>query len=162
MRATDMTSHTLRTAKPSDVRAILELVGHYSALGLMLPRSQAQVLEHIRDFTVAISEKGSLQAVAALHPVAEDLAEIRSLAVAEDLKGKGLGRRLVESCLADAARLGLRRVFALTYQTVFFEKLGFNQVEKLTLPQKIWGDCVHCAKFGDCDEVAVLKTLGEP
>jgi amino-acid N-acetyltransferase len=100
--------------------------------------------------------------VVALHPVGEDLAEIRSLAVREDRKGGGMGRHLVEFCLEDAKDLKLRRVFALTYQTEFFKKLGFVQVEKLTLPQKIWGDCVHCAKFSDCDEVAMLLTLTEP
>jgi amino-acid N-acetyltransferase len=65
----------------------------------------------------------------------------------------------VETCLEDARRLGIRRVFSLTYQTAFFEKLRFKTVEKLTLPQKIWGDCVHCAKFSDCDEVAVLRDV---
>jgi amino-acid N-acetyltransferase len=162
MRATDMNAPTLRTAKPSDTRAILGLVGHFSALGLMLPRSYADVLERIRDFTVAVTDDDTLKGVVGLHPVGEDLAEIRSLAVAEDLRGKGVGRRLVESCLQEASQMGLQRVFALTYQTAFFDKLGFAKVEKLTLPQKIWGDCVHCAKFSDCDEVAVLKTLGEP
>jgi amino-acid N-acetyltransferase len=116
-------------------------------------------MERIRDYIVASDADGKILGAAALHPVAEDLAEIRSLAVDEVWKGKGIGRRLVETCIEDALRLGIRRVFALTYQTAFFDRLSFKPVEKLTLPQKIWGDCVHCAKFSECDEVAVLREL---
>ena len=162
MRVTNMNQSILRTARPSDTRAILSLIGRYSAQGVMLPRTYAQVLERIRDYVVSVSPDGSLRGVAGLHPVAEDMAEIRSLAVEEGMTGKGLGRQLVQQCLQDARGLGLKRVFALTYQTEFFTKMGFEKVEKLTLPQKIWGDCVHCAKFSDCDEVAVLKILGAP
>jgi amino-acid N-acetyltransferase len=150
---------TFRSAKPADTRAILILVNRYAAQGQMLPRSYAQVLERIRDYRVAVGSENQVLGVVALQPVAEDLAEIRSLAVDESWKGKGLGRALVESCLEDAKALGVRRVFALTYQTAFFDKLGFKSVEKLTLPQKIWGDCVHCAKFDACDESAVLRVL---
>jgi amino-acid N-acetyltransferase len=153
-----MSEPTCRAAKPSDARAILGLISHYSSRGQMLPRTYAQVMERVRDFNVVL-EGPVLVGCAGLHPVGEDLAEIRSLAVGEGKTGKGYGRSLVASCLRDAGQLGLQRVFALTYQTGFFEKMGFAQVEKLTLPQKIWGDCVHCAKFGDCDEVAVLRNL---
>jgi amino-acid N-acetyltransferase len=83
------------------------------------------------------------------------------LAVEEALQGNGIGKKLLEFCLEDAKELQLNRVFALTYQTDFFDKFGFHKVEKLTLPQKIWGDCVHCAKFSDCDEIAVLKTMNK-
>jgi len=153
----------LRKARPSDVRAILQLISSYSTQGLLLPRPFKEVIEKIRDFSVIQEgEAQPLLGVVALHPVGEDLAEIRSLAVREDRKGTGMGRQLVDFCLEDARFLQLRRVFALTYQTEFFKKLGFVQVEKLTLPQKIWGDCVHCAKFSDCDEVAMLLTLNQP
>ncbi len=129
----------------------------------MLPRPYAQVMDKIRDFVVAVDEMapGSLKGIVALHVVGEDLAEIRSLAVDEALQGKGIGKKLLEFCLNDARELRLNRVFALTYQTEFFDKLGFHKVEKLSLPQKIWGDCVHCAKFSDCDEIAVLLNLGK-
>jgi len=153
-----MNDLTYRRARPSDARAILGIINGYSAKGLMLPRSFAQVVERIRDFTVAAAD-GAVQGVVALHVVGEDLAEVRSLAVLESQAGRGMGRRLVESCVSDAKDLGLSRIFTLTYQTSFFEKLGFAKVEKTTLPQKIWGDCVHCAKFSDCDEVAMIRTL---
>lgn len=154
---------TFRRARPSDTRAILQLIQFYSAKGLMLPRSFAQVVEKIRDFTVAVGDgaDGSpLKGVVALHVVGEDLAEVRSLAVEESLQGQGVGRKLLESCIVDAKDLHLQKIFTLTYQTRFFDKLGFERVEKLTLPQKIWGDCVHCAKFSDCDEIAMIKNIG--
>jgi len=142
----------------------LNLINVYSAKGVMLPRPYAQVMEKIRDFVVAIDEsapEASLKGIVALHVVGEDLAEIRSLAVDEALQGQGVGKKLLDFCLNDAKELQLKRVFALTYQTEFFTKLGFKQVEKLTLPQKIWGDCVHCAKFSDCDEIAMLLNIGK-
>ncbi len=153
----------LRKARPSDAKAIVGLIASYSTKGLLLPRPQNQIIDKIRDFSVVVQESDpALLGIVALHTVGEDLAEIRSLAAREDWKGKGIGRQLVEYCLLEAKELSLSRVFALTYQTGFFEKLGFKKVEKLTLPQKIWGDCVHCAKFSDCDEVAMLLTLDKP
>jgi len=152
-----------RKARPSDTRSILNLINHYSTKGLMLPRSFSQVVEKIRDFTVA-TEEGSehpIKGVVALHVVGEDLAEVRSLAVEESLQGKGIGKKLLQHCIDDAQEMNLRRIFTLTYQTKFFNGLGFAQVEKMTLPQKIWGDCVHCAKFSDCDEIAMVKTINQ-
>jgi amino-acid N-acetyltransferase len=158
-----MNSLVYRRARPSDTRSILNLINHYSAKGVMLPRSFSQVIEKIRDFTVAVDENTkelSIKGVVALHVVGEDLAEVRSLAVDEPLVGKGIGKKLIQFCVTDAKEMRLQRIFALTYQIDFFSKLGFEKVEKLTLPQKIWGDCVHCAKFSDCDEIAVLLNLG--
>ncbi len=156
-----MNALTYRRARPSDTRSILNLINHYSAKGLMLPRSFSQVVEKVRDFTVAVEENPSpsLKGVVALHVVGEDLAEVRSLAVEESLQGRGVGKKLLQHCFDDARELQLQRIFTLTYQTGFFSKLGFIQVEKLTLPQKIWGDCVHCAKFSDCDEIAMLLNI---
>jgi amino-acid N-acetyltransferase len=94
-----------------------------------------------------------------LHICWEDLAEVRSLAVAEDQGGKGIGRQLVQACLDEARQLGLKRVFALTYKPGFFEKLGFHTIEKSELPHKIWGDCMKCAKFPECDEIAMSIEL---
>ena len=89
----------------------------------------------------------------------EDLAEIRSLFVREELRGKGYGRVLVEGCLEDARALGIRRLFTLTYKTEFFSKMGFVEVGKDVLPQKIWADCIHCPKFPDCDEIAMQRDI---
>ena len=91
----------------------------------------------------------------------ENLAEVRSLAVHPDFGGRGIGRTLVEACINEARSLGLKQLFALTYQPHFFGRLGFEQVEKSDLPQKIWRDCMKCAKFPDCDELAFLFELSQ-
>ena len=79
--------------------------------------------------------------------------------VGEDFLKGGVGGALVESCLAEANELGIHRVFVLTYKEAFFEKVGFHTIDKSDLPHKIWADCVKCAKFPDCDEVAMAKEL---
>jgi amino-acid N-acetyltransferase len=88
-----------------------------------------------------------------------DLAEIKSLAVAETHQGRGFGKRLVLACLEEGQALGLGRVFALTYKPAFFEKLGFEIVDKATLPHKVWTECIRCPKFPDCGEIAVVLDL---
>jgi len=89
----------------------------------------------------------------------EDLGEIRSLAVVEEAQGRGLGSKLVEACLAEAVELGLSRVFVLTLTREFFSRFGFRDIEKSQLPHKIWADCIHCPKFPDCDEIAMILEL---
>jgi amino-acid N-acetyltransferase len=121
----------------------------------MLPKSRNHLYQHIRDFFVA--KKGSeFAGCGALHVLWADLGEIRSLAVDERYQGNGVGRRIVEALLLDALSLALPRVFALTYQEAFFKRLGFIQVEKETMPRKVWGECMDCPKFPNCDEVAVV------
>ena len=130
----------------------------YAKDGLVLPRSLAEIYEQIRDFFVFIENEQVIGAVA-LNICWEDLAEVRSLAVEDGFGGRGVGRHLVEACLAEAQQLGIKQVFALTYQPGFFERLNFHVIEKSELPQKIWGDCMKCAKFPDCDETAMNLTL---
>ena len=101
-------------------------------------------------------DKGKIKGVCALHIMWDDLAEIRSLAVSKDLQGKGIGKRLLTTCIKEAKGLGIKRVFALTYQPEFFRKIGFKEIDKSKLPQKIWGDCLRCPKFPECDEDAVI------
>lgn len=148
----------VRKAIIKDAREIHRLLLNYARDGLMLPRSLAEIYEAIRDFYV-FEIDGQVVGTVALNICWEDLAEVRSLAVREEHGGQGIGRHLVEACLAEARQLGLRRVFALTYKQVFFEKLGFAVIEKSELPQKIWGDCMKCAKFPDCDEIAMSISL---
>jgi amino-acid N-acetyltransferase len=82
------------------------------------------------------------------------------LAVEEEDQKKGIGAKLVKACLEESRLLGAKKVFALTYQPEFFERLGFKKVEKTVLPHKIWTDCLKCVKFPDCDEIAVVRELG--
>lgn len=149
----------IRKARISDVRSIHVLVMHFADQGLLLPRSLSEIYDHLRDYTVIETSDNNIVGVIALNICWEGLAEVKSLAVREDYQEQGIGRQLVEHCLSEAVVLGIYRVFTLTYQPKFFEKLGFKLVDKSSLPQKIWADCIKCPKFPDCDEVALLLEL---
>ena len=146
----------IRKAKISDVKDIQTLVNSYAEKDLMLPRSMNNLYDNIRDYYV-LEVDGKVKGCVALNIVWDDLAEVKALAVDESEKGKGWGRNLVETCLAEAKELGIKKVFALTLIKDFFNKLGFKTVQKRRLPQKIWGECIHCIKFPDeCNEIAVM------
>jgi len=147
---------TVRKARMEDVKDIHALLLSTAGEGMLLPRSLTQLYSHLRDFFVMRDAGDVLIGCGALSIMWEGLAEIRSLLVAPACRSSGGGRLLVRACLDEARELGLRRVFALTYQVAFFERQGFSVVSKDVLPQKVWVDCVHCAKFPDCDETAVL------
>ena len=149
----------IRKAKISDVRPIHALLTHFADQGLLLPRSLSEIYDHLRDYTVIQTSDDNIVGVAALNICWEDLAEVKSLAVLEDYQARGIGRQLVEHCLSEAVALGIYRVFTLTYQSRFFERLGFSLVDKSLLPQKIWAECIKCPKFPDCDEIAMLVEL---
>jgi len=151
-------SFTIRKAKPSDAVKIHELVNEYAKEGLLLPLSLNKLYDNIRDFWVC-EYKGEIAGCAALHIMWEDLAEIRSLAVKREYHRKGIGKKLVLTCLEEAKDFDIKRVFVLTYQVEFFKKLGFREWEKKLLPQKVWSDCVNCPKFPTCDETAMMLEL---
>jgi len=148
----------IRKARLNDVKEIQRLIKQYSTRGEILPRSLVELYDHLRDFFVYIKNR-KVVGICALHVCWEDLGEIRSLAVQEELRKMGIGMALVKACLKEAKALGIKRVFALTYRPDFFERLDFKVVDKSILPHKIWTDCLKCVKFPDCDEVAVLKEL---
>lgn len=148
----------IRKAKLSDVEIIHELVNYYAEKGLMLSRARSVLYEYIRDFSV-IEIDNEIVAIGALHILWEDLAEIRTLAVKEDLFGKGYGRMLVDHFIKEAKELGIEKVFTLTYQPVFFEKCGFTEVGKEQMPHKVWKDCINCPKFPNCDEVCMVANI---
>ncbi|MEJ5338104.1 MAG: N-acetyltransferase [Aquificaceae bacterium] len=148
----------IRKARLKDTSEIYNLINHYAKSGILLPRSLNSIYENIRDFWVYEMD-GKVVGCAALHVVWEDLAEIKSLAVSEDYRGLGIGTMLVEACLKEAEELGVKRVFVLTYAQSFFSKLSFEEVEKIKLPHKVWGECINCVKFPSCDEVAMWVDL---
>jgi len=148
----------LRKAKITDIEIIHGFITHYADLGLMLPRSRSSLYEAIREFTV-VEDNNNIIGAGSLHIIWEDLAEIRALAVHPDHQKQGLGRKLVDSFLAEAAELEIPKVFALTYQGPFFQKCGFEFIDKEELPQKVWKECIDCPKFPKCEEVAVIKRL---
>jgi len=150
----------IRKASLEDPPAILDLVNTFAARDMMLPRSLHDTYENIRDFFVC-EESGRIVGCAALHVSWEGLGEIRSLAVRDECQHKGVGSRLVKACLKEARKLGMRKVFTLTYVPDFFRRHGFKGYPKDKLPHKVWSDCLNCPKFPDCDEVAMLIDLTE-
>ncbi|RLB10129.1 MAG: N-acetyltransferase [Deltaproteobacteria bacterium] len=150
----------IRKAKIKDVPQIHKLINYYAEKGVVLPRSLSELYEHIRDYTV-VEENGVVYGACALGICWEDLAEIRSLVVSEERKGKGYGIMLVQECINEAKQLGVKKVFVLTYVPEFFKKFGFKQIKKSLLPHKIWADCIKCPKFPDCDEIAMSLNLEE-
>ena len=148
----------IRKAQITDVKEIQKLLMTYASRGDMLSRSLSEIYESLRDFYV-VEHDGVLMGAAALHIVWEDLAEVRSVAVIEHSGRKGIGSRLVQACITESRELGLRRIFCLTYKPDFFAKHGFRLVDKAELPHKVWGDCIKCPKFPDCDENAMILDL---
>jgi len=149
----------IRKAVVKEVGEIHTLLSQYADQGLLLPRSLSELYDHLRDFSVIEGVDRNIIAVCALGVSWEDLGEIRSLAVVESHQGKNFGSLLVEKCLEEAASLGLKKIFVLTYVPDFFAKMGFRVIEKSTLPHKIWADCLKCPKFPDCDETAMLREI---
>ncbi len=145
-------------ATVNDVKKIQKVVNFYAKRERMLPRSLNEIYENIRDFFV-YKEGNNVYGCCALHIDWEDLAEIKSLAVATSKCGKGIGKKLLKECLKDAKKLKVRKVFALTYIPEFFENFGFRIVDKKELPHKIWSECIRCMYFPNCKEIAMVKEI---
>jgi amino-acid N-acetyltransferase len=142
----------------SDIPAILALINGFAARGIMLPRTEFELAENLRDFSV-VEENEEVTGCAALHFYTPRAAEVRSLAIRPGFQGRGAGKALVASLEAEAQTYGVEDVFAFTYVPDFFEKLGFTSIERGELPLKAWKDCLRCPKFQCCDEVAVIKRV---
>jgi amino-acid N-acetyltransferase len=148
----------VRKALLSDVKPLLELINGYASQGIMLPRTEFELSENIRDFTVAV-QGARLLGGGALHFYGPKTGEIRSLAVDPEWMNLGIGKRLMEALESEAAAHGLYSVFAFTYVPGFFGKLNFVEVARQELPSKVWKDCLRCPKLECCDEIAMQKTL---
>ena len=158
---TDSGGGELRKAAVVDIPEIHKLIMYYANQRQMLPVSLSHLYECVRDFFVYETPDGVV-ACAALHVLWEDLAEVRSVAVREDLRGKGVGRLLVDACKKEAGKLRIPRVFCLTYTPKFFQRMGFQEVDKASLPHKIWADCINCPQFPDCGEIPLVCDLKKP
>lgn len=121
----------------------------------MLSRSLSYLYENIRDYYVA-RQGEEVIGCCALHIAWKDLAEVKSLAVKKEYMGKGAGKALLEKALGEAGQMGIPQVFTLTLEKQFFLRNGFREIPKDELPMKIWGECIHCPKYPDCDETALL------
>lgn len=151
----------IRKALISDVKDIHGLLMQQEEHdGLVLPRSFSQLYSHLRDFCVAVDEDGKVVGCCALNIIWDNLAEIRSLVVLPEQRGRKLGRKLVETCLSEAVTLGIFKVYTLTEKADFFAHLGFKEESMDRLNQKVFIDCMNCPRFPDhCNEVAMIMEL---
>jgi amino-acid N-acetyltransferase len=152
---------TIRPATEADLDAILAIVNYYASQNLMLPRTPEQIRQVLRDFLVA-EDGGRVVGCGSNVPLTPRLVELRSLAVAPEYRGSGLGRRLVEALVAKARADGYEQICALTLVEGFFSRCGFVTVDRWTISPKIWHECIYCPKFDACDEIAMLMNLREP
>jgi len=155
-------SHRIRVrmAAVDDVDAIHALLLPFAEADVILPRTRDNIFQHLQEFAVALYDD-DLVGVLALHIYGSNLAEIRSLVVRADMRGRGIGRLLIEGGEKWAVQFGVACIFALTYVPDFFARMGYRLVRRESLPQKVWTVCVHCSRFSDCDEVAVEKRLSD-
>lgn len=149
----------LRHARIRDAKAISGLVNYYAERGRMLHRSLESTYTSLRDFLVLEDDDGEIAGCCAISIFWADLAELKSLAVSPDYRGRGLGRRLVSAAKRDAKKIGVQKIFALTYEKEFFLKQGFKEIDRDTLPEKVWRECFACPKEDCCDEIAMLLRL---
>ena len=152
--------NSVEKARIKDATQMHQLINYFADKGEMLARALSELYENIRDYFV-VRQGERVIACAALHVNWSDLAEIKSVAVAEDSQKQGIGDQLIEACLKEAKELGIPTVFCLTYKPAFFEKFGFSQIDKMELPRKVWIECYRCPKFPNCDEVALIHYLEE-
>ncbi|MBU1090841.1 MAG: N-acetyltransferase [Candidatus Omnitrophica bacterium] len=148
----------IRKARIKDIKQIHILINSFAKKDLMLSRSLNELYENLRDYWVA-AEHQRIVACCALHICWDDLAEIKSLAVLKQRQRKGLAKSLLLSCLDEAKSLGAKRVFVLTFKPEYFRKFGFKKISNSQLPHKVWAECINCAKFPDCQEVALIKKI---
>lgn len=148
----------IRQAKVSDVPKIQELINFYANRKEMLPRSLNELYENLPEILV-LADNGKVVGCCQLHVTWEDLAEIKALAVHQNYLRHGWGKKLVQSSIQKAKKLGIKKVFALTFKPEFFEKLAFRKINREELPHKVWGECVKCYLFPDCQEVPLLKNI---
>ncbi len=153
-----MSAMEIRSAKVSDAKAIYSLINCYAERDIMLFRSMADIYENLTAFIVAEID-GEIVGCCTLQIIWSDLAEIKSLAVAQKNIGQGVGKELITAAVEKAKQLGIEKVFALTLEPQFFVKLGFEKIEKDGLPMKVWSDCAKCPKQQNCDETAMVKIV---
>ena len=149
----------IRKPRLTEIVVMKALLDEAAAEGQVLPRRLAEMFENARDFFVYVDSRGVVGGLTALHIDLVDLAEVRSLVVRNDLRGAGIGRRLVEAAVEEARQMDIERVYTFTRIPEFFARLGFVEVDRAELPYKAFKDCLQCPLFPDCDETALIRDL---
>ncbi len=161
--ATHANTVSVRPARSEDVPLIFENIGYWASQGRMLVRPMQNIFENLRDFFVAevMTDDGPRFAGnGALHILWGDIAEVRGLAVAPEVRSSGVGRALVEACEVEARRVGIPLLFAWTYEVGFFERCGFTLIDKTKdLHPRVWSECLRCPFYVGCNENGMVKPL---
>jgi len=152
-------SYKIRKAILADSQSIQQLVQIYASKEKMLARSLQYIHEHIRDFHIAVNDENKIIGVCSFVVSQRELAEAKSLAISNDYQKIGVASALLASGTKEIKKLGISKLFCLTYAPGFFEKNGFHQINKEKLPHKIWTECIHCPSFPNCNEIALIKSL---
>jgi len=140
-----------------DIPQMQALVTNEVKDGIILNRTDDEVSTNIRSYVLA-KENDKIVGYAALHVHSKRLAEVRSLIVDEKYRAKNIGESIVKFTLKEAKELGVKEdVLVLTYLPIFFEKMGFVEMNKEEIPEhKIWADCIKCIHFPICNEIALV------
>jgi len=153
-----------RAARIGDAAPVHRIIAHYAGEGLLLPRTEAEIREHIARFLVLVEKRDGCEKVlgcVALEPYGPNLAEIRSLAVAPDARGQGrnVGDRLMKAAIDTARRRKIARLFAVTHRPEFFSRYGFMPGPRQTVPEKIERDCIGCPKEKTCTLITTVAVI---
>lgn len=143
----------------TDIEKMEALVQNDVKNGNILERSANEMATTIRSYTAAKVDN-QIVGFAALHIHTTTLAEIRSLIVKDETRGHGVGKKLIQKLIEEAKEIGLKQVLVLTYKQHLFEKFGFKQIQKESIPEtKIWLDCIKCKHFPVCDEISLILDI---
>jgi amino-acid N-acetyltransferase len=148
----------IRPAQRTDIDTIVQMIAHYAAQGIMLPRSHTALAEALCNYLVADND-GEIIGCGGLEQYSSSTAEIFGLATSPDKSVRGTGSAIVQALIAKARTENIAHLFALTLAPAFFQKMGFRTVQHTDLPMKVWKDCIACPKYGNCDEIAVVLDL---
>ena len=153
----------VRPARTSDIKAIHKLIVDFASGGRMLQKETVTLYESVQEFMVAV-EDGQVVGCGALHVLWEDLAEVRSVAITENLRGNGIGNQILERIIDPARELGLSRIFCLTFETKFFGRHGFEEIQGTPVEPEVYTQLLKSydsgvAEFLDLESVKP-NTLG--
>jgi amino-acid N-acetyltransferase len=153
----------IRPARTTDIKGIRTLIDAFALQRRLLNKETVTLYESVQEFTVAV-EDGVVVGCGALHILWEDLAEVRTVAVAENLHGKGVGRKILQAIIDRAKEIGVERIFCLTFETEFFGSLGFNEIEGTPVEPEVYAELLRSydagvAEFLDLESVKP-NTLG--
>ena len=150
----------VRRAHLNDINTIIKIISPFVNKLLILPRSRDDIKKNIKLFFVAENtKKKRIIGVSSIYLYDDHLCEIRSLCVEKRFQRRGVGSALVLRCEDEARTMGMKKIFALTFNPNFFAKLNYTISNKEDLPQKIWQDCLKCKLFLNCKEVPLVKSL---